>query len=672
MVRSNTHISFHSKTNKMKKHNYFRFLLATAVLPALMPAAATAQWTYVGRPGFSPSGAPHVQHTEMVINDQNEIYVGFADYGYPMVVTPGGNQFAPSGTVMKYTDTGWQAVGQPGFTPGATNHCSLTLGKGDTVYYAFADGTATGFSRGRVMRFDGQTWDFMGDVLTVSEAKFTNVQVSSDGTVYFSAVDRGPGGFVDGALIVKRYTGTSWVNVGATHPASGAAKVPVGYFAIDRQDSLWIVYADNSNGTKLAVKKFDGTDWVQVGPSFLAGTTPNPGYQPNFIGACDPCGIHLAFDHNNTPYVSYSAINMNAPNLTVHKFDGSDWAIVGPAYFTKDLHGFGPTVTRGRLAFDNADTPYIAFWDQATVNGERGLPHVMKFNGTGWQHVGAPGFVNKMTAWHALVVDGNNNPYVAFFDSTVGGRISVMKYTVCEAPTAVAVAASATDVCVGDTVMLTVSGTLNDATGWEWYEGSCGGTLIGTGDTVYVTPTDTTTYYVRGMGACVVSGGCKAVTVNATYVPKPTIGADGDTLVSSAPAGNQWYLDGTPIPGATGVKHGATTTGVYAVTVTVGPCSNSSDTLYLEPIGISQIGAGDDIRVYPVPFTHSVNVRIGSSMLHTGGWSLSVADNLGRVVYSQHALSRQNTIDLSHLTRGVYFIRIHTDNDSRVFKVVKE
>lgn len=65
------------------------------------------------------------------------------------------------------------------------------------------------------------------------------------------------------------------------------------------------------------------------------------------------------------------------------------------------------------------------------------------------------------------------------------------------------ITASATDICVGQSVVLNVSGgILGTGANWQWYTGSCGGGTVGTGNSISVTPTATTTYYVRGEGTC--------------------------------------------------------------------------------------------------------------------------------------------------------------------------
>lgn len=68
--------------------------------------------------------------------------------------------------------------------------------------------------------------------------------------------------------------------------------------------------------------------------------------------------------------------------------------------------------------------------------------------------------------------------------------------------------------CPGDAVTLRVNGgTLGAGAVWRWYTGSCGGTLVGTGSSITVTPMVTTTYFVRAEGNCG-NTACVSVTVN--------------------------------------------------------------------------------------------------------------------------------------------------------------
>ncbi len=72
--------------------------------------------------------------------------------------------------------------------------------------------------------------------------------------------------------------------------------------------------------------------------------------------------------------------------------------------------------------------------------------------------------------------------------------------------------------CAGSPITLNViGGSLNGASAWRWYTGSCGGTLVGTGNSITVSPGTTTTYYVRGEGGCAPAPGpCAQQTVTVT------------------------------------------------------------------------------------------------------------------------------------------------------------
>ncbi len=88
----------------------------------------------------------------------------------------------------------------------------------------------------------------------------------------------------------------------------------------------------------------------------------------------------------------------------------------------------------------------------------------------------------------------------------------------CTAPTApTSATASATTITQGQNTTLSVTGGNVGNGQWVWYTGSCGGTQIGTGSSLSVTPNGTTTFYVRGEG-CGSNTNCVQVTVNVTPV----------------------------------------------------------------------------------------------------------------------------------------------------------
>lgn len=69
------------------------------------------------------------------------------------------------------------------------------------------------------------------------------------------------------------------------------------------------------------------------------------------------------------------------------------------------------------------------------------------------------------------------------------------------------------NICAGISVGLSLTGgSLGSGATWNWYESACSGTAIGTGTTLNVLPSVTTTYYVRAEGYCNTTV-CRPVTV---------------------------------------------------------------------------------------------------------------------------------------------------------------
>jgi hypothetical protein len=93
----------------------------------------------------------------------------------------------------------------------------------------------------------------------------------------------------------------------------------------------------------------------------------------------------------------------------------------------------------------------------------------------------------------------------------------------CTSPTVPTLNASSSSICGNQSSTLSISsGTLNSATNWQWYSTSCGGTSVGSGTSVNVSPVVTTTYYARGEGGCVTPGSCSNITITVTGPGVPT------------------------------------------------------------------------------------------------------------------------------------------------------
>jgi len=161
------------------------------------------------------------------------------------------------------------------------------------------------------------------------------------------------------------------------------------------------------------------------------------------------------------------------------------------------------------------------------------------------------------------------------------------------------------------------------------------------------------------------------VTVN-PKPPKPTITESGNTLTSSAASGNQWYFNGTVIPGATSQTYEAIESGDYYVIVTVDGCSSDpSNVINVVITGIHEYN-GISVLVFPNPTDGNVTVSVQS--LKSESFTLQVFNNLGLLIYEVKDFrvdgSAQRTIDLHPAPSGMYNFIVKNKDHSTATKVI--
>jgi hypothetical protein len=157
--------------------------------------------------------------------------------------------------------------------------------------------------------------------------------------------------------------------------------------------------------------------------------------------------------------------------------------------------------------------------------------------------------------------------------------------------------------CGTGRVTLTASG-LPDGSTYAWYTQASGGVAVAAGASYSPFLYASTTYYVGlQYSATACPGPRTAVKVTINDVPAtPTVAstttASGLTLTSSAPTGNQWYLNGTAIAGATApvytVSSGSARGPYTVVTTSAAGCASlpSCEQYTITGSGASRCGPG--------------------------------------------------------------------------------
>ncbi|MBS1524935.1 MAG: S8 family serine peptidase [Bacteroidetes bacterium] len=168
------------------------------------------------------------------------------------------------------------------------------------------------------------------------------------------------------------------------------------------------------------------------------------------------------------------------------------------------------------------------------------------------------------------------------------------------------------------------------------------------------------------------SPGCASAGKQAVQVLKPIISQNGPVLNSNFPSGNQWYLDGKPVNGATGQTYSPTQSGNYKVFVTLGNgCVSQSDNfVYVTP----NTGSDNDIglTVFPVPANGELNIVFAAKQAEN--MVLSMINAKGENSYSAaQSLSQGNfstVVDTSGLAPGTYVLKLLLNNKVYTKKVI--
>ncbi|MGC4101556.1 PKD-like domain-containing protein [Ferruginibacter sp.] len=242
---------------------------------------------------------------------------------------------------------------------------------------------------------------------------------------------------------------------------------------------------------------------------------------------------------------------------------------------------------------------------------------------------------------------------------------------------------SAAAICGPGSVTLSVQGgALGTGASWKWYTVSCGGTAVGTGATLSVAVTGTTTYYVRAEGTCNTTS-CASVTVTVNPVPVITLSASPYTsltpllttgitaTITPTATGNTivWFKDGVTITGATNSSLSGITVdqlGSYTARVTTA----AGCTALSAPVVIKD-SATDKLYVAPNPNNGQFKLRYYTSYRSFGFLrTVTIYDLKGAKVYAKSipVTGPYSTmdIDIKSVGKGLYLVIVGDDKGKKL------
>jgi len=164
-------------------------------------------------------------------------------------------------------------------------------------------------------------------------------------------------------------------------------------------------------------------------------------------------------------------------------------------------------------------------------------------------------------------------------------------------------------------------------------------------------------------GAGCVDSSTQTVTVGPLAAPVANI--NGTALQSSYSSGNQWYLNGTAITGATGSSYIPVSSGNYTVIATVNGCSSTvSNTVTYNITSLLELEREWMLRVLPNPVQSELFIT------HSGRdqLQLQVYDLSGRTMLIQPAIASSFKVDISSYAPGSYIVSLKNKRTGKEYR----
>ncbi|MES2592480.1 MAG: SBBP repeat-containing protein [Bacteroidota bacterium] len=255
---------------------------------------------------------------------------------------------------------------------------------------------------------------------------------------------------------------------------------------------------------------------------------------------------------------------------------------------------------------------------------------------------------NNETTQSITVLSSENDSVKVTNGNSCSKTSAAMAITVNPLPAATIAASGAITFCQGDSVTLTATSGMSS---YHWSNNETTQSII-----VLYSRNDTVT--VTNGNGCSETSAAITVTVNPLPVT-PTVISSGAVLTSSIVLGNQWYLNGNIITGATNQTYTTTQSGTYTAIVTVNGCSSGPSSQIIITVGISEINNNDNsFAIYPNP-TNGIFVIEHPNTKAT----IEIYSVVGEKVFKSITTTSKSEIDLSSGPKGIYFIRLTQDDN---------
>ena len=242
-----------------------------------------------------------------------------------------------------------------------------------------------------------------------------------------------------------------------------------------------------------------------------------------------------------------------------------------------------------------------------------------------------------------------------------------------------AITSGTNPLCAGSYVLFTASST-NGGTSpaYQWQvNGMNAGTNSSNFGTSSLVNNDIVSCVLTSNAACVTSSTASSTGLTMTVNPlpaTPTITQNSTSLTSSSSTGNQWYLNGVAIVGATGQTYTATNNGNYTLVVSGNGCpSITSGITTVSTVGINEVtNVGSHFIIYPNPSNGKFTAVFTSTEIMK--YRVVLQNVLGQIVYEEELKDFSGLytkdFDVTVYGKGEYFLSIINTKKQKMEKVI--
>ncbi len=222
--------------------------------------------------------------------------------------------------------------------------------------------------------------------------------------------------------------------------------------------------------------------------------------------------------------------------------------------------------------------------------------------------------------------------------------------------------------CLSGSVELSVANSTGQVL---WYDELLATEPVGNGAT-FMTPTltESKAFYATVANAIGCEGERVAVQAVVHQYPQASISNEGNTLISNFATGNQWLLNGTPIPGATGQYYETDASGLYSLQVTAsGGCLTNADIQFV----FTGVESSFDrtIKIFPNPTIGKIYIEVESaSPVGVRALDITGKQQAASVLTGSGSI-KSGTVDLTSNADGIYILHIQKGELVHQVKIIK-